>query len=48
VNAAVCPKCLQPIRPVERATTGHSRIIVWGNVFLVLFVVYFLMHVKLF
>jgi len=28
--------------------SNHSRVIVWGGVFLVLFVVYFLMHVKLF
>lgn len=40
-----CPKCGHPLK---RPATSYSRVIVWGSVFLVLILVYFLMNAKLF
>ena len=44
-EAVACPKCGHPLK---KPAASYSRIIVWRSIFLVLFLVYFLMHMKLF
>lgn len=44
-EAVSCPKCGHQFK---RSAASYSRIIVWGSIFLVLFLVLFLMNVKLF
>jgi hypothetical protein len=45
IEAVSCPKCGHPLK---RTAASHSRIIVWGSIFLVLVLVYFLMNARLF
>jgi len=44
-EAVSCPKCGHPFK---RSATSYSRVIVWGSIFLVLILVYFLMNARLF